>query len=165
MPERFWQKVDKSGDCWLWTGYINPSGYGQFQETSTLSERAHRTSWKLANGPIPPGMFVCHHCDNPPCVNPAHLFIGTGNDNMADKVAKGRQARGESVGGCSDAVVAAVFRLASEGLGNRRIAKALGMSKNGVAGIRTKRRRAWQFVDVSSTAQGTDARGETHEHP
>lgn len=94
MPERFWLKVDKSGECWLWTSYINPCGYGQFQETSYRSERSHRVAWRIVNGPIPDGMFVLHRCDVRRCVNPAHLFLGTNDDNMADKVAKGRQARG-----------------------------------------------------------------------
>lgn len=55
--------------------------------------RANRAAWVLVNGPIPDGMLVCHHCDNPPCCNPAHLFLGTNSDNIADRDAKGRQAR------------------------------------------------------------------------
>jgi hypothetical protein len=58
---------------------------------------AHRVAWELTNGPIPPGLHICHRCDNPPCVTPAHLFVGTNLDNIADKVAKGRQ-RGARAG-------------------------------------------------------------------
>jgi hypothetical protein len=59
---------------------------------------AHRLAWTKAFGPIPPGLFVCHHCDNPPCIEPSHLFLGTHQDNMADRNRKGRQAKGDRAG-------------------------------------------------------------------
>lgn len=89
--ERFWSQVDKSGDCWIWTGLRFTSGYGRF---TRRAYRTHRVAWELTNGPIPEGLYVCHQCDNPPCCNPAHLFLGSPADNMADMVAKGRQTRG-----------------------------------------------------------------------
>lgn len=88
VEEWFWRGVDKAGDCWIWTRCRDRRGYGRFSAKG--HRRAHRFSWALTNGPIPPGMCVLHRCDNPPCVNPAHLFVGTSNDNVADMMAKGR---------------------------------------------------------------------------
>lgn len=97
----FWERVDKRGpdECWEWRGgRLDPKGYGGFYRRDIRKPvRAHRFSYELAHGPIPDGLFVCHRCDNPPCVNPAHLFSGTTDQNMADMVAKGRQVRAENV--------------------------------------------------------------------
>lgn len=95
--ERFWSKVDRSGGpdaCWPWIAGRFPSGYGVFQDRGR-SLRSHRVAWSLTNGPIPDGAVIRHHCDNPPCCNPAHLEPGSVQENAADRVARNRQPGGE----------------------------------------------------------------------
>ena len=96
---RFWAKVAKTEDgCWNWIASKRHKGYGAFcyhREDGTLVQgRAHRYSWEIHNGDIPDGMFVLHSCDNPACVNPDHLFLGTNQDNVDDMMRKGRHVAG-----------------------------------------------------------------------
>jgi hypothetical protein len=89
--ERFWLQVVKTDGCWLWTGAIDSNGYGKFALPRPWRRvAAHRVSFALHNGELEPGKFVCHACDNPPCVRPDHLFLGTQSDNMRDMLRKGR---------------------------------------------------------------------------
>jgi hypothetical protein len=94
---RFWSKVNKTEGCWLWEACVNSWGYGQFK-LNGKQKQAQRVSWMLNFGPIPEGMEVLHKCDNPPCVRPDHLFLGSQDDNMKDKNYKNRQAFGERQG-------------------------------------------------------------------
>jgi len=82
----FWSIVNVCGEdeCWEWTGYRINGKYGRFYYKGKKGESAHRIAWMMTYGEIPEGMFVCHHCDNPPCCNPKHLFIGSFSDNMQD---------------------------------------------------------------------------------
>ncbi len=93
MSRRFWPKVRKGDGCWEWTASKHPDGYGQFGVGHGRAW-AHRVAWELCVGPIPAGMVVMHTCDNPGCVRPDHLRIGTQLDNIADMVAKGRSCVG-----------------------------------------------------------------------
>ena len=88
--ERFWERVNKTSSCWLWTASTNKNGYGKFRDARWAHVTAHRFSWILANGPIPEGLWVLHRCDVPGCVNPDHLFLGTARDNNLDMMKKGR---------------------------------------------------------------------------
>jgi hypothetical protein len=92
ISERFWNHVDRShgtAGCWPWTAHRNSQGYGQVQ-VDGRSRPAHRVAWSLTNGSPPSGLLVCHSCDNPPCCNPGHLFLGTHKDNADDCMRKGR---------------------------------------------------------------------------
>lgn len=100
LIERFWAKVRKTKNCWVWTGSLNDHGYGQLSHGSKGHPplKAHRVSWELHNGPIDAGLHVLHRCDNPACVCPDHLFLGYARDNALDRMAKGR-GRGGSMKG------------------------------------------------------------------
>jgi hypothetical protein len=89
--KNIYKKIDKSTGCWAWQGNKIPGDYGVLKIDGKRI-LAHRLSWQLQNGLIPPGMFVCHKCDNPSCINPDHLFIGTQKDNMEDCKSKGRNS-------------------------------------------------------------------------
>ena len=97
VRERFFEKLRRDGDCLVWTGYRDKCGYGRMAAGSAATTKlalTHRVAWFLQNGPIPDGMQVLHKCDNPPCVDHTHLFLGTHGDNMRDCVEKGRHADG-----------------------------------------------------------------------
>lgn len=131
--QRFELQMQRSGGCWEWVGPKNGRGYGQFYFEGRLT-RAHRTSYRMHIGPIPDGMVVCHRCDNPSCVNPAHLFIGSQKDNVVDCVKKGRRAdkRGENNGHATITTEQAltIKQLWASGLSCLQIAKVMGVSRN-----------------------------------
>jgi HNH endonuclease len=92
LADRFDRLIDRSDGCWIWRGSINNKGYGQIQSGGRKGglRLAHRVSWEVHKGPVPIGKVVMHSCDNPPCVNPAHLKLGTQGDNLQDMTSKQR---------------------------------------------------------------------------
>ncbi|MFA6204330.1 MAG: HNH endonuclease signature motif containing protein [Gallionella sp.] len=88
MSERFWKFVEKTDHCWTWNGHTDRDGYGLFKTPKV--KRAHRVAWELEHGPIPDGKIICHTCDNPSCVRPDHLWLGSFKENAADMIQKGR---------------------------------------------------------------------------
>lgn len=92
VVQRFMDKVAPvpEAGCWIWTACVHVTGYGRFGMSSREVEYAHRAAWRLFRGEIPSGLYVCHKCDQPLCVNPDHLFLGTATDNMRDASRKGR---------------------------------------------------------------------------
>ena len=147
---RFWDKVRKTEGCWLWTGWRNQQGYGQIGSggRDSLGLGVHRVSWEIHYGPIPDGLFVLHHCDNPPCVRPDHLFLGTHSDNMQDMVKKGHhhsqrypELQGREFHGrakLTEAQVQAIRdRYAMSGIRQRDLAEEYGMSPSQMSRIIT----------------------------
>lgn len=97
LPKRLWPNVEIWSDpdmCWPWLGTVDPKGYGKLKIKGKWVS-SHRLAYQLAKGPIPVGMSVCHACDNPPCCNPFHLWIGTHAENMRDMQTKGRGCFGQ----------------------------------------------------------------------
>lgn len=136
--ERFWSKVSRvgTGECWMWQAFVTPSGYGLFFiDRTTRNVPAHRVSWMLTHGPIPDGMMVCHRCDVRACVNPAHLFIGTHLDNMADMRTKGRAASAERSAHARftrETVRTIRERFAAGGVTKRQLSKEYGVTPRSI---------------------------------
>lgn len=150
LEERFWRKVDVRGpdECWPWTAGTT-CGYGVVTVAGGRKIRAHRLSWQIHLGPIPEGeghhgTCVLHHCDQPSCVNPSHLFLGTQADNMADMFAKGRgrSLRGENHGRAklTENSVFEIRKRYSDGESQKSIAVAFGVSRPNISYIVTKKR-------------------------
>lgn len=134
--------------CWIWQGFTNDKGYGMgIQRPGLKQGLAHRQAWSFANGPIPNGLHVLHHCDVPACVNPAHLFVGTQADNVADMVAKGRSRhpRGEQQGGSklTEADVRAI-RVAPASVGLGQLARRYRVGTSTIHDARTG--KTWMHV-------------------
>ena len=124
------QPLPHSFACWVWQGYCGPKGYGTIANTKgqlPAMLRTHRLAWEFANGrPVPQGLQVLHDCDNPPCCNPSHLFLGTNADNNADMMSKGRNrvSRGSRNRTAANKV-ADVIRLRASGVASEAIADRL----------------------------------------
>jgi hypothetical protein len=142
--KRFWERVDKSGDCWLWTGTV--SGRYGMVKYHKQKWKSHRLSWFLHNGEITDGLHVLHKCDIPLCVNPEHLFLGTHQDNMRDMAIKGRRknkAFGEKHGRAKLTEDQAK-EIKTSSLGKRALAKIYGIGATTVQHIRNNQN--WRHV-------------------
>lgn len=149
FAKRFWNKVSigkNCFDCWGWSG-CKVFGYGVISNGVSTGKNtlAHRASWILHNGPIPDGMFVLHKCDNPPCSNPNHLFIGNHQDNASDKVLKGRQLVGNQCH-LSKFTASDVLSIRSNKLKETQssIAKRFGVNQSCISEIIS--RKTWKHI-------------------
>lgn len=131
--------------CWLWMGGVSMGGYGNFLHEGRQMG-AHRVSWMIHNGPIPDGLWVLHRCDTPPCVNPAHLFLGDHVTNMADSKRKGRTNRGERHYGSklTEAQMFAIKAALGEGAVGASLAREYGVSPQAISDIGCGNR--WQYA-------------------
>lgn len=143
--KNFWAKVHKpvsEGGCWLWTAAKTSKGYGVFQVGWKTQKRAHRIAYELEKGNIDDGLCVCHTCDNPSCVNPSHLFLGTVKDNVDDMIDKGRkvnlQGKRNGMAKLNDKDVMAIY---FDKRTNTEIAKDYNISPSLVSQIRRKKIR------------------------
>lgn len=148
-PDSFWRRIRKGSGCWLWTGATNKAGYGivNYQRAFWL---AHRLARLLSSGVIPEGIKVLHRCDNPPCCNPDHLFLGTQADNVADMKAKGRASsvkpKGEQNGQSkltADEVLA-IRKAVRDGESQGSVARRMGLVQPNVSMICS--RKTWAHL-------------------
>lgn len=138
--DRFWSRVDKSGECWTWSAARFTTGYGAVWQDGKV-QKAHRLAWAYANGPIPAGVRVLHHCDNPPCCRPDHLFLGTMSDNSRDRDAKGRGPKGVEKR-LTDENVRLIRRLRAQGITLTRVGEIVGCHWVTVSNIANRKSRA-----------------------
>lgn len=155
ISDRFWNKVSKNSECWLWGAAKYSNGYGAFR-IGKKQTTAHRVAYILSYGEIPESLVVCHSCDNRLCVNPAHLFIGTQQDNIDDMVGKGRQATGNKlqhksqVGSLNngakltESLVLEIRKLFGEGMSQAKISKKLRISRLNIWNI--VHRKSWTHI-------------------
>lgn len=149
LNERFWRCVSKSNYCWEWSGKCNHNKYPSIVSAEGKHEGAHRISWKIHFGDIPEGLFVCHKCDNRKCVRPDHLFLGTPNDNMVDKVQKKRHRWGETVVNSKLKEFQVVQILKMKGCCSQsKIASLFGVGQQSICDILNG--RTWKHLSKSS---------------
>jgi hypothetical protein len=142
---RFWEKVQVSDGCWLWTASRFANGYGQFTLRKGEKRYAHRMAWELHYGEIPAGMMVCHRCDTRACVRVSHMFLGTSQDNTDDMVSKKRQQHGEGHA-LSKLTEVEVREIKTSLLPQKNLANRFGVSIATVSLIKSGKR--WSYVNV-----------------
>jgi hypothetical protein len=147
MEARFHKYTTKTESCWIWRASTNSKGYGQICTSNGKTMQAHRYSYELHKGPIPPGLYICHTCDTPRCVNPDHLFAGTSLDNARDKVNKRRQniGSGQHRAKLREEDIEPIRELLAARVSCQEIARRYGVSGSVIASI--KRRERWTHVE------------------
>jgi hypothetical protein len=154
LEKRFWAKVRRAGpsECWLWTATISKWGYGGIKIGKAVF-MAHRVSFAMANQQEPGDMLVCHSCDTPACVNPAHLWLGSDRDNHRDMMAKGRW-RGNGVKGerhmWTKLTAEQVLYIKTSPELGYRIAEKFGVAKSTVSAIRKGHNWNWLSAQVAA---------------
>ena len=131
IEQRFWQYVRKTNSCWIWTGATADWGYGTISIRHGVMRGAHRVSWELHYGSMPHAVCVLHKCDNPPCVRPDHLFLGSLKDNTQDMLAKGRHI----VKLTKDQMEEIRNRYALGNISQDKLGKEFGMSQSSIGRI------------------------------
>jgi len=152
LEERFWRKVQKTEHdlCWIWSGSKNKKGYGRLGSGGKKQKYylAHRVSYTINKGEIPEGLYVLHSCDNPSCVNPNHLRVGTGSENIKEAYDKGRKQNpilfGEDNPKSKLTIDQVKFIKSNPQLGHKTIADMFGLSPNCIRGVRIG--RTWKSV-------------------
>jgi hypothetical protein len=156
MRDRFWAKVDQSAGpngCWPWTAARTEKGYGRFFPKHGVGSRAHRMAYELTCGSVPPGRMVLHTCDNPPCCNPAHLYVGDALANTADMVAKCRHENGIQAGSrnpraiLTEPKVCEVWRRIRAGETNKSIAADFKVHHSTISAVR--RKKTWDYLGAA----------------
>lgn len=158
LVHRFWRRVQPTANgCWEWQGAVNEHGYGVIGRGRRGSgcAKAHRVAYELVHDVhLDPKIVVCHHCDNPRCVNPAHLFAGSQQDNLSDMRSKRRdsppprfQGARNSMAKLDESSIHEVFRLRALGLTHRRIATTFGVSRTAIGFVLN--RTTWRHIDVT----------------
>jgi hypothetical protein len=140
--DRFWSKVAKRERCWEWLGSQDRFGYGVIGASQhQRARKAHRVSWELHNGPIPEGLYVLHRCDNPPCVRPEHLYLGTDKENARDRASRHRGRENRQLGQANANVklteedVRAILAALQTGATQQSVADRFGVSQSQVSMI------------------------------
>jgi hypothetical protein len=141
LTERFWKKIKKTDGCWFWPGAINNKGYGHSWMYPN-NELAHRIAWQLTYGPIPDGLYVCHHCDNRRCVRPDHLFLGTQQDNLHDMKVKGRHVGSAKLDEATVLIIRS--RYAAGGITQQALADQYNVDQGTISHL--IQRKTWQRI-------------------
>lgn len=149
VPEDIWKRVaiGAPDECWPWLGFTDAKGYGRIK-VNNANYGTHRLAYELATGRAPGDLFVCHHCDNPPCCNPAHLFLGTTLDNIRDAMSKGRLRNLRGIAHpnakLNDDSVREIRRLREAGLTTRELGPRFGVTQAAISAVCT--RQSWAHI-------------------